>query len=695
MSGLSGIANWALGGLRGSNDDANTNDDNSAQQPAAEQLSPDDIRRRRLARMSAAATNPAPVLESGIQDVVMESSSDNLEVHNNGSVEDSSSIIGKIENEEGVMAKTVEATAMEVDASESVEENPSGSKKKRMVDVLENDVKDKVESQGLGSPRKNKSSLATNKNLLLKQLLLISVNYSSNDSSLVNIDVDATLSSGDDGLSLQSIGEILALRLAIPSKSPELKSQRYNSTVSYLVGCFKRSSEQRNQMLSSSAKDSLQQTQLIEFVQEIETQLISYTASSLAYPDLFPSMENGSFQLSQMFQSDSLSLTIGGPSNSFYGRVCAELDEQGMLKDVVLSITKDLMASLKKCNTALDNGAATIGALADLASNKKAATVMVQLDNFLLPPENSPQASERVEGEVTEMTGLNPHQQQMFRMMQMMSGRSYLKRSGPALEKDTLLGLCMRLGIPSQDPSITTQFSNPARRTRANVEGTKSTLRRQLQIHRDATLRLIKSLLMSGPQSRQRVMAWFSECLLLNYTATAISPNPLVVSSKQTLLNVSYILLKLSEPFLNNDEKLPFIDPSFIRSSDAHSGVFATSGDGSVTRLSSNLDESQQEKYSPKNSFIPICFFYTARSLNIGFLPTVQRYENVFRRLQHEGWMLSQRGGNWRDDENYNRLLELQFSHEVTACDGALLEITLAFYECMAKFLNSLGECNV
>ena len=53
--------------------------------------------------------------------------------------------------------------------------------------------------------------------------------------------------------------------------------------------------------------------------------------------------------------------------------------------------------------------------------------------------------------------------------------------------------------------------------------------------------------------------------------------------------------------------------------------------------------------------------------------------------------MLSQRGGNWRDDENYNRLLELQFAYEVSACDSNILEYSLTFYECMANFLRSVG----
>ena len=646
-----------------------------------------------------AASASVPVTESVVEeDMGMESSVsalENVAMVTSEDAKGSSSteqVASSLEDVKEIqIGKPDDSIAMDVDIIEPVGENPSAAKKKRVVEIA-GDRTDQWKEQVSSSPQKQKSSLKIKKEGILKQLLLITLNSKNNDSSLVNIELDDASSSEDDGISIRCIGEILAYRLAIPAKSPELKSQRYTSTVSYLAGCYKRASESLVQMTSSSSKDT---PILIEFAREIETQIISYTVSSLAYPDLFPSMADGSCQLSKMFQTDTLSLTAGGASNSFYGKVCFELDEQGVLSDVIKNVAKDLMEVLKKCNTALDNGAAIIGALADLASNKKAAVAITQLDNFVLPPENSPQASERVEGGIPEMAGLNPQQRQMFRMMQMMGGRNsgYLRRSGPALEKETLLGLCMRLGMPPQDPSITVQFSNPGRRTRADVEGTRSNLRRQLQIHRDATLRLVKALLTSGPQCRQRIMAWFSECFLLNHSATALSPNPSIVSTKQTLLNVSYTMLKLAEPFVNNDKKLSFIDPNFIRSSDAHAGVFTTDGDGAVTRLSSSENQSQNEPYSPKNSFIPICFFYTARSLHLGLLPNVQRFENLVRRLQHEGYTLSQRGENWRDDENYNRLLELQFSHEVTACDNTFLELSLAFYECMAKFLNSLGKC--
>jgi len=87
----------------------------------------------------------------------------------------------------------------------------------------------------------------------------------------------------------------------------------------------------------------------------------------------------------------------------------------------------------------------------------------------------------------------------------MRSEPPYLKRSGPGLEKDTVLGLVLRLGVPSENPSMTSAFSNPATRTRKDVSSITDGFRRQLELYQGKCNELVKGLVVAGAESREKV----------------------------------------------------------------------------------------------------------------------------------------------------------------------------------------------
>ena len=249
-------------------------------------------------------------------------------------------------------------------------------------------------------------------------------------------------------------------------------------------------------------------------------------------PDLFELGVDSSLQLAKclavasMDPTSSITFDAFGKNTSFYHCVCEELHSQGAeeFAGVIGDVTKHITDSLSKCTSLLDEGmsqattndgaAGMIGgsglsltsALRELCTNKRAAVALAGLPSFLLPPPNTPAANERVQT-------MSAQQLSMMRFMmrgdtsRLLSAGGYLRRSGPALEKDTILGLVLRLGLPTEggNSSVASAFSNAATRSRKDVSQITSGFRRQLESYQAKCNELVKQLVVAGEEPRKRV----------------------------------------------------------------------------------------------------------------------------------------------------------------------------------------------
>jgi hypothetical protein len=249
-------------------------------------------------------------------------------------------------------------------------------------------------------------------------------------------------------------------------------------------------------------------------------------------PDLFELGNDAPLQLAQCLSTtsidpaSSITFDVLGKNTSFYHCVCEELHSQGAdtFEEVIGEVVKHITDSLSKCNSLLDEGSNVDGggggvcgngmfltsALRELCTNKKAAVALTKLPSFLLPSPNTPLANERVET-------MSSQQLAMMRMVQSMRGDTsrlsggYLRRSGPALEKDTILGLVLRLGLPTENAtnpalsSVASSFSNAASRSRKDVAQITSGFRRQLELYQSKCNELVKQLVVAGEDSRKQV----------------------------------------------------------------------------------------------------------------------------------------------------------------------------------------------
>ena len=248
--------------------------------------------------------------------------------------------------------------------------------------------------------------------------------------------------------------------------------------------------------------------------------VVSYTASSLMVPDLFELGSDAPLQLAKCLSTtstdptSSITFDVLGKNTSFYYCVCEELYSQDAdsFGTAIGDAAKHITDSLSKCKSLLDEGAKEgvtgsglflTSALRELCTNKKAAVALSKLPSFLVPAAGTPKAAE---------PALTPEQVQMARMMQAMSGRrardlpgSYLHRSGPALEKNTVLGMVLGLGLPQGDKALLSAYANLTHRSRKDIGQTTDGFRRQLELYQNKCNELVKQLVVAGEESRKQV----------------------------------------------------------------------------------------------------------------------------------------------------------------------------------------------
>lgn len=481
MSGfLPDLASWALRGGAGNNGTGGNNEQevNNASSSPRPTLTEDEIRARRLARMTA--------LEEQAERMQTDDNDDKMEVDNSA---DDMQVDAPV---------TEESPKKEPSKKEPVTSSPKKAeqgKKKRAKESVPADASRKLQRK---------------KEALLKKVLGISLQKG--DSSCECVVTDS------DEITTQSIAEIIAMRLAMSPSEIKSVSPQKKELVPYLALSHKKAAEELKALKQKQSKANTQE--LEELLGEILKQVVSYAASSLIEPDLFEMGKDGTTQLAKCLiggttdVSSSITFGVTGTASSFYHCLCEELVLQDM--DAFSRVIGETMSYFTKllsnCDTVLDGGSegglAIVSALSALCGHKKAGAAVTQAPNFLLPPADSPQAQERITPPPPTLPpGATAQQERFFRLMQAMNrgGGSYLKRSGPALDKETVLGLVLRLGCPRDNPSVTAPFGNILMQSMDSIEKTIHSQQRQLRIYQDACNQLIRCLITAGAEPRNKV----------------------------------------------------------------------------------------------------------------------------------------------------------------------------------------------
>lgn len=662
MSGLSDLASWALRGVGGGgSSDENTEDaGNTMATSDLAPLSPEEVRAQRLARMQASsrhASEPEPM---------------------------------NVDTQGSKQAAASPKTTSPMDVDQPKEPKPA-----------------KADGSSTPSKKKTKTSKTTpvsstdaaarklqrKKEIMLKKVLSIVLEGGSMVEDSVSSKVDLQ---GSIEITVESTTDILANRLAKEGDAATTSNPAALSKIAYLAQCHRKASEEikdlwrqeeQNQKSASSNDD------LIPILEEIQKQVVSYAGSCLLVPGLFPNTDDSSLQLAKCLINGSsdvanaiTSSVLGKASASFYAQLCEELINQDddIFKSTITAIAQHVASILTIFNTVFEgnsdgNPLQLVGALSGLCSHKRAAQVVSEMPQFLLPKAGTPQALEQVQprlpagNQLLQMFGADPN------------FRPYRKRSGVGLEKNTLLGQVLSVGLPR----VNSEFSQPnaLRQSQDAVRRAHLSQRQQLRVYQEAAQTFIMNLIKNA-EARNRVMQWFVDALTVNTGAAGLQPDPTKVSSSRLLLNMSMALLKLCDPFMDDPAKLPLIDAGFVSSSADHGGVFPTTGDDAVPRLGADLPDSVE--YNPKNRFVPQCFFFCAQSLHLSIAPMLRLHENLLRHISHMHWTLQNENRDVQSEPQFGLLISRQRSMEAFLYQEELIKDTLRFLNLLAAVVNSM-----
>lgn len=628
-----------------------------------------------------------------------------------------------------------ESIAMEIDEVKPVSQTSTSSPTVKQSPIAVLTARNESESQKLKKLKPEKETLSDiarklqrRKEALLKKVLNVVLVGTQNSQMLTDSVSSSALPTlidiGSTDVTTQSVAEIIATRLSMDPPSMSVQQQ---SLIAYLASSHRRASEelksmQQQESIAKKSKSPQFVEELTELLEEIKRQLVSYAATCLLEPDLFSWAKDSTVQLAKCLlygtggssdttENHAITFAVNGSiSSSFYHLLIDELSEQdlGTLEETIVPALVDyFMNLLRKCDSILDNGSfegnspvAIVSALTALCSHKVVALNVSKVPSFLLPPASSPKAAEVVRPVTSSNTTVN--------FLQMLTNsnpetRSYLKRSGPALDKDTLLGLCLRIGIPNSRHNLATinpafSPSNILRQSLSSIEQVTSQQRSQLRVHQTACFQFVMALIKGGLPSRDNVLKWFQDALLVNVGASAIRPDATKLSSPNLLLNMSIMLLKLCEPFVNDEKKQHLIDPGFVSSEADHGGVFATTGDDAVVRLGGDdysENTTSAQPYKPKNSFIPLCFFYCARSLHLGLAPLLSQHESLLRHISHIHWQITSSNRDLQSEPRFAMMIARQRSDEVALYQGEMIADTLRFCNLSAKVLYSIEDDDI
>lgn len=206
-----------------------------------------------------------------------------------------------------------------------------------------------------------------------------------------------------------------------------------------------------------------------------------------------------------------------------------------------------------------------------------------------------------------------------------------MAQSAPGIEKHTILGPFFRIS-PLQPEVIKSYFPGPRSLDRARITNAQDALRMVLRTHQDDLFVIANAFIRAGPETRSKTLDWFAYIMNTNHKRRALQVDPREVASDGFMMNVTTILDRFCEPFMDNDfSKVDKIDVRYFQRSPRVDIK-------DETKL--NADEATAEKfYSQKqtgeSNFISEAFFLTLAAHHYGSEAANSQLKNLDRDIKH------------------------------------------------------------
>ncbi|RPA95546.1 hypothetical protein L873DRAFT_1774205 [Choiromyces venosus 120613-1] len=421
----------------------------------------------------------------------------------------------------------------------------------------------------------------------------------------------------------------------------------------YLVGSWRRASNMQRTMPASRMDDHKR-----NILQTTQRLCLNYGEYCISMPDVFNN-DRAFVLLADRLQTD-MDEDRGLPQE-FLNDLVSRLQDNPDLDQYFQEALRTLSSRLSEMSMT-DNYKPFITALGRLMYHKPIIDVLINLPEFLPPPEVVP---------------------------------------ANLLEKKTTLGPYFQIS-PLQIAVCKTYFTGAKTKSPTNINDATRALRLSLQTLQDQLHQIVMMIIRSSPVARGKILDFFARVINLNLKRGAIQVDPATVASDGFMLNINAVLTKLCEPFMDASfSKIDKIDIEYFRRQprlDIHE----------ETKI--NVDENQANEYYSKkvegsnNNFISEVFFLNVAAHHYGLGATETTHDQLAKDIgemekhlerfvaERQRWLNSPQLATW--DRNIERMREridqgvaYKYALEVFLFDGLSQTRTLLFMRYLTTWM--------
>ncbi|XP_073149096.1 probable ubiquitin conjugation factor E4 [Henckelia pumila] len=553
--------------------------------------------------------------------------------------------------------------------------------------------------------------------VILRKIFIVSLFDSmENDSRIVYLEMTAAelLSEGKDlKLSREVMERVVIDRLSgdFPAAEPPFQ---------YLLNCYRRAYDEGKKIASMKDKNVRGEMELV--VKQAKKMAVSYCRIHLGNPDMFPNHQTTKSNVSPLLPL--VFSEVGSNLDAFGGTSSGISCPPGFLEEFFRDADYDSMEPvLKQLYEDLRGSVLKVSALGNFQQPLRALLLLVNYPVGAKALVNHPWWIPKgvyLNGRVIEMTSI----------------------LGPFFHVSALPDHA----IFKSEPDVGQQcFSEASTRRPADLLSSFTTIKTVMNNLYDVLAEVLMCLL-KNTNTRDNVLEYIAEVINRNSSRAHLQVDPLSCASSGMFVNLSAVMLRLCEPFLDaNLSKREKIDPKYvfhcnrlelrgltalhvsseelsewINNNAAKVDTAANNNDEQYRLLQSQEATSSSSKANvpsiqnknpvstssgnAKYPFICECFFMTARVLNLGLLKAFSDFKNLVQDISRSEDTLSsfkamlEQSPSPQLQQDISRLeKEIELYSQEKLCyeaqmlrDGGLLQRALSYYRLMVVWLVGL-----
>lgn len=270
--------------------------------------------------------------------------------------------------------------------------------------------------------------------------------------------------------------------------------------------------------------------------------------------------------------------------------------------------------------------------------------------------------------------------------------------NGHWFESQTLLGPFFRLSAYYDHPAVAEQYFGNGqlnRITQQDLDFKRTTIRNEVHHYQDMLHKIFMNFV-RPKETRTMALQWLYRVLECNKSRFKMHEDVQSSSSESFLTNFCSLMLRLCEPFIGGDKyknvdgDYPMVNNQVSFHDDTH--IIATESEAK------ELYGAEYRSGGREFNFITECFFLCYRSLKIGMLKTLEKYQHLLVRyndLRREMKRINKTDPLYAQGEReLQRMLVMIVAAEVHILDPEYHKRILQFYKFASQFMLHVASPN-